>query len=468
MKDFQVLQELASSGKGRVLKCRTRSRGKKLFVLKERRSAELGRGKNILNEVKLLNAIHHPFIIKLYDHFWENGKLYMKLEFATHGDLSSEIQKRKRVKNKFTYTQVDSVIKQLSSALLYLHEKRIIHRDVKSLNIFISETQDSNGIEQLILGHKGRTVVKLGDLGVSRQQSAATSAVETFYGTPLYASPEICDNKPYGRATDLWSFGVLIYEILQLEHPFKGTSILSLAKQICAVKYSPLPESIPSRYREIVDGLIRFDPNERITADQVGKVINENSEPGGEQFLQGEEASVHTKVLPKPEIEEQEDEGFRIEEELVCNAHVLRLHKDIRRLKVRLDNVVSWHGAHSKKANCLRDEIRKIQRELEDLRRSAKQKSKIGVASTCPIPKLPQSPRRPPHRCSAQKDERPHEEKQKHVDPPKQDNETKEHESKDLDYIAHMRERSERLARRLKAQREARLLRKMQLEQPMI
>ena len=98
-----------------------------------------------------------------------------------------------------------------------MHETGIVHRDLKPMNIFCSADF---------------THFKVGDLGVSRQVSEDTLMLQTFMGTPLYLSPELLENKLYNEKTDIWSLGVILYELCTLTTPFKGKSILSLAQNI--------------------------------------------------------------------------------------------------------------------------------------------------------------------------------------------------------------------------------------------
>ena len=105
-----------------------------------------------------------------------------------------------------------------------MHSNGVIHRDIKSLNIMMN----SNGM------------LKIGDLGVSRQVGQDTMMLQTFYGTPLYASPELCENKPYCEKTDIWSLGVVLYEIACLQPPFSGPNLIALANAIKDARYPPI------------------------------------------------------------------------------------------------------------------------------------------------------------------------------------------------------------------------------------
>ena len=105
---------------------------------------------------------------------------------------------------------------QMALALQYLHTRRILHRDLKTANVFLTRAG----------------IVKLGDFGVSRVLSATSELAKTFVGTPYYLSPELLQNEPYGAATDVWALGVIFFEMVSLRHPFEANNFASLAHKI--------------------------------------------------------------------------------------------------------------------------------------------------------------------------------------------------------------------------------------------
>jgi NIMA (never in mitosis gene a)-related kinase len=262
--DFHILEELFRSAAGAVFKVR-RKKNRQLCVLKERKFAELGRKRDILNEVDLLERLDHPNVIKCYGHFWDHstGALYMVLEYADSGDLYTHVLQRRTTKEYFPEATIWSMFYQLCQGLNHMHSNGVIHRDIKSLNIMMC----SNG------------QLKIGDLGVSRQVGQETMMLQTFYGTPLYASPELCENRPYNEKTDIWSLGVVLYErerernarvrggaaggvlpipfipapanllrsrryeIACLTPPFGGPNLIALANAIKDARYPSIPES---------------------------------------------------------------------------------------------------------------------------------------------------------------------------------------------------------------------------------
>ena len=87
--------------------------------------------------------------------------------------------------------------------------------------------------------------------------------VNTFYGTPLYASPELCENKPYNELTDIWSLGVVLYELAALEHPFSGKNLMALANAISKGKYDPIPEHYSTFLVDLIAAMLNKDQSKR-------------------------------------------------------------------------------------------------------------------------------------------------------------------------------------------------------------
>ncbi len=133
-------------------------------------------------------------------------------------------------------------------ALHYLHSNRIIHRDMKPQNILIS----ANG------------VIKLCDFGFARAMSNNTVVLTSIKGTPLYMSPELVQEMPYDHTADLWSLGVIIYELFVGQPPFYTNSIYTLIQLIVKeeVKY---PDNIVGDFKDFLSGLLNKNPQERLT-----------------------------------------------------------------------------------------------------------------------------------------------------------------------------------------------------------
>jgi len=135
---------------------------------------------------------------------------------------------------------------QICLAMKHVHDRNILHRDLKSQNIFLT----SKGI------------VKLGDFGIAKVLDASEDQARTQIGTPYYLSPEICESRPYGRQSDMWSLGVVLYELLALELPFQANSMPALVHRIVSVEPKFEPISIYSEaLTELVSSILRVENN---------------------------------------------------------------------------------------------------------------------------------------------------------------------------------------------------------------
>jgi len=200
----------------------------------------------------------------------------MVLEYASGGDLYKQILKRREQNKHYREETILDMFKQMCLGLCALHEMGIIHRDIKALNILLGKPAEEGGIP----------VVKIGDLGVGRELSIETVMVNTFYGTPLYASPELCENKPYNELTDIWSLGVVLYEMAALEHPFTGRNLMALASSISKAEYKPIPKQYSSFLVDLIAALLNKNQKKRPRIKEIlgwlgnGKYSRESNDDG--------------------------------------------------------------------------------------------------------------------------------------------------------------------------------------------
>ena len=134
--------------------------------------------------------------------------------------------------------------------------RKIIHRDLKGQNIFLT----SNNL------------IKLGDFGIAKILSQTHQKAKTVVGTPYYLSPEIIENKPYSFKTDIWSLGVILYELCALKPPFNADSIPTLALKIIKGQFSPIPSIYTKEIRSLIGSLLQIDPFRRPNIGEVLKV----------------------------------------------------------------------------------------------------------------------------------------------------------------------------------------------------
>ena len=125
-------------------------------------------------------------------------------------------------------------------AIKHVHDRKILHRDLKSQNVFLTRSN----------------WVKLGDFGIAKVLEHTKAAAKTVVGTPYYLSPEIIENKPYSFPSDVWSLGVLLYEMAALKPPFDANSLHDLAKKILAGRFPALPSAFSDQFKRLVNTLL--------------------------------------------------------------------------------------------------------------------------------------------------------------------------------------------------------------------
>lgn len=225
-----------------------------------------------LQEVELLRRLDHPSIVEYKDNFFMGDTLVIIMQFCEGGDLAAYIKENARDKVFFREEHIMNYFVQVLQALQYIHDQRILHRDLKTSNLFLT---------------KKRAVVKLGDFGISRVLEGSIEAAITVVGTPYYMSPEVCENKPYTFKSDVWSLGCVLYELCMLKHAFSADNLLGLVYKIVSDKYEPIPKRYPPALNALIKGMLQkncdFRPSVRdLLADSyVQSFMNEYVRTGG-------------------------------------------------------------------------------------------------------------------------------------------------------------------------------------------
>eukprot|EP00443_Scrippsiella_acuminata_P022112 CAMPEP_0115188242 /NCGR_PEP_ID=MMETSP0270-20121206/10908_1 /TAXON_ID=71861 /ORGANISM="Scrippsiella trochoidea, Strain CCMP3099" /LENGTH=746 /DNA_ID=CAMNT_0002601415 /DNA_START=133 /DNA_END=2373 /DNA_ORIENTATION=+ len=209
-----------------------------------------------LKEVRILQSLDHPNIVKLLEAIVEQNELLIIVDWAEKGDLKRIIRKAQANETHFKEPQIWEYSKQLAGALDHMHSKRVMHRDIKPANIFVA--QDGS--------------LKLGDLGLGRLMSSETLEAFSKVGTPLYMSPEVLHGAGYDMKSDVWSLGCVMYELVMLRSPFKSEQQLSLYDlfvRISKGQYPPLSETCSQEFRDLVDMTLRLEAVKRPDSAQV-------------------------------------------------------------------------------------------------------------------------------------------------------------------------------------------------------
>ena len=208
IKDYIIKSRLGIGSYGTVYKV-SKKNTSKIYVLKQ--ISLLGLTEKQIeeykSEAKLLSSIKSNYVVKYYDSFIENHNLNIIMEYCDGGDLFQYIEKYRKKKIKLKEKIIWQIFIQMILGLYSIHKKKILHRDLKSQNIFLTKNLD----------------IKIGDLGVSKKL-IKTNFAKTFIGTPYYLSPEICMEKPYNDKSDIWAIGCILYELCTFNYPFNAKS----------------------------------------------------------------------------------------------------------------------------------------------------------------------------------------------------------------------------------------------------
>lgn len=223
---FTELKVLGHGTYGSVYKARRESDGNnyavKVVNLSSLNQKEI---QDSLNEIRLMASFTSPFIIRFYEAFIDKKRLCIVTEYARLGDLAHLIQRRKKKGKPLQESVIWCYFLQILKGLHTLHSSGVIHRDLKSANILISAPD----------------LVKIADLGVSTVLETR-QLTRTQIGTPLYLAPEIWKRRPYNQKCDMWSLGVLLYEMMTFTYPFNASNAQELANKVVLGKFV-LPSS---------------------------------------------------------------------------------------------------------------------------------------------------------------------------------------------------------------------------------
>ena len=166
------------------------------------------------------------------------------MEFCENGDLSKLIKSRTK---PFPEAKIWEIFLQICLGLEYLHRVKVLHRDIKTMNLFL-------------LNEKS---IRIGDLGIARVLSSTTTFAHTVVGTPYYLSPELCEEKPYNSKSDIWALGCVLYELCALKKPFDATNPGALILKILRSTYAPLSSTFSAELREITKLCLLKDHKKR-------------------------------------------------------------------------------------------------------------------------------------------------------------------------------------------------------------
>ena len=254
MHDFKIISKLGEGAYSTVYKVK-RVVDNNIYALKKVKLLNLSEKEkqNSLNEVRLLASIKSNFVISYKEAFFDekDSTLGIVMEFADRGDLYQKIVEHKKSAMFFEETDIWRIFIQLVKGLKALHDLKILHRDLKSANVFLLSDGTAN----------------LGDLNVSKVARRGLGYTQT--GTPYYASPEVWKDQPYDNKSDIWSLGCVLYEMITLRPPFRAQNMEGLYNKVIKGQFSRIPDRFSNELFEIVKLLIQINTDSRPSCDEI-------------------------------------------------------------------------------------------------------------------------------------------------------------------------------------------------------
>ena len=242
--EYQKGEEFYKGGFSRCYKCMD-LKNKKIFVMKELVNNDISN-----NEIKIHKSLKHKNIVSYKDTIKEDEKIYIIMEFCENKNLACLIEKRKKLKE----IEVQYYILQLINALIYMHKKYIIHRNLKPENLFLKENLE----------------LKISDFGIAKKLSYIDEKIKDIAGTLPYIAPEVFEKTGYSFEVDIWAVGVIIYFLIIGKTTFKGSNYAEIKEKIKKVDYSfPKDAIISNAAKDLIRQILIKDPKKRPNLRQI-------------------------------------------------------------------------------------------------------------------------------------------------------------------------------------------------------
>ncbi|KLL05030.1 MAG: serine/threonine-protein kinase sepA-like [Mycoplasmataceae bacterium RV_VA103A] len=243
---------------------------------------------DIMNEVNILKSLRNKYIIQYYGAYFDNQELLVIMDHAENGNLTKFINDNKNKEQDWNFN--NELIKQMTLGLVYIHQQNIIHRDLKSMNILLTNNYQ----------------VKISDFGLSRTKIISSSySKDSVKGTLRWMAPEIIKEKNFSEKSDIYSLGMIIWEIAaKCTTPFKDFDDSLVYLRIINNEKEEIPNNTPSDIRFIIEQCWKDNSNERIILVDIIEII-ESSEPKLQTAYTGNLSDCRNTQIQSSEVNKQ-------------------------------------------------------------------------------------------------------------------------------------------------------------------
>ncbi|CAF2765027.1 unnamed protein product [Rotaria sp. Silwood2] len=273
MEKYNKIKLIGSGAFGQAWLVQSKEEEKK-FVMKEIKIAKMAKKErdDARKEVKVLSEMKHPYIVSYIESFEDAASLFIIMDYCDGGDLHSRIQAQRGI--SFNEDQIVDWFVQITLALKHVHDRKVLHRDIKSQ---VNVTKEKFPCESFLFVNLSFQNVfltrdgsaKLGDFGISKVLNTTCELARTQIGTPYYLSPEICQQKPYNNKSDVWSLGCVLYELTTLKHAFDANNMNGLIMRIVRGSYNPIPSKFSADLRTLIASMLKREPRERPSVNTI-------------------------------------------------------------------------------------------------------------------------------------------------------------------------------------------------------